>query len=80
MTETKSTIYLTGLLSKYGYYSRSSVDTDKTETMDINGSISENVKLQSGFRWPNEGTKYTGMSTPDLCTLCLTQFIIKYSK
>lgn len=26
--------------------------------MDINESIPQSVKLQSGFRWPEEGIKY----------------------
>lgn len=35
--------------------------------MDINESIPQSVKLQSGFRWPKEGIKY------------LDAIIVKYS-
>lgn len=32
--------------------------------MDFSGLISENVKLQSGFRWPEEVIKYLCIHIP----------------
>ena len=59
-----STIHYKELISRYGYYSGYKVNVDKTEAMDVNSLVSENVKLQSGFKWPREGIKYLGIHIP----------------
>lgn len=65
LREPISTIpYLKELISRYGYYSGYKVNVDKTEAMDVNSLVSENVKLQSGFKWPREGIKYLGIHIP----------------
>lgn len=65
LTEPNLTIsYLKNLILDYGYYSSYKVNIDKTEAMDINGTIPENIKVQSEFKWSKVGIKYLGIFIP----------------
>lgn len=65
LTKLSSTIpHLKTLINEFGDYSGYKVNIDKTGAMDINGKIPQNVKLQTGFKWPSEGIKYLGIFIP----------------
>uniref|UniRef100_A0A3Q3G6H4 Reverse transcriptase domain-containing protein n=1 Tax=Kryptolebias marmoratus TaxID=37003 RepID=A0A3Q3G6H4_KRYMA len=71
LAEPKSTIpHLKELISQYGFYSGYKINIEKTEAMDVNGTISDITKVQSGFKWPKSGIKYLGIYIPpSLCDL-----------
>lgn len=56
--------YLKGIISNYGYYSGYKINIDKTMALDISGKIPQTVKIQSEFRWPEDGIKYLGIFIP----------------
>lgn len=65
LTEPATTIpHLKDLISTFGFLSGYKINIDKTIAMDINGSISHTVKLQSGFKWPKDGIRYLGIQFP----------------
>uniref|UniRef100_A0A3B5QZS0 Reverse transcriptase domain-containing protein n=1 Tax=Xiphophorus maculatus TaxID=8083 RepID=A0A3B5QZS0_XIPMA len=67
LTEPKSTIpHLKELISQYGFYSGYKINIEKTEAMDVNGTISDFIKVQSGCKWPKNGIKYLGIQIPPL--------------
>lgn len=59
LAEPATTIpHLKDLISTYGYFSGYKVNVEKTM------SISQTVKLQSGFKLPKDGIKYLGIQIP----------------
>lgn len=64
LTEPSSIIPHLKELIEFGYYLGYKVNVDKTEAMDVNDSIPQSVKVQSGFRWPEERNKYLGIYIP----------------
>ena len=48
-------------IKTYGRYSGYKVNIDKTEAMDIGGTISQQTKSLFSFKWPRNGIKYLGI-------------------
>uniref|UniRef100_A0A3Q2PLN4 Reverse transcriptase domain-containing protein n=1 Tax=Fundulus heteroclitus TaxID=8078 RepID=A0A3Q2PLN4_FUNHE len=65
LSDPKSTIpHLKKLIFQYGFYSGYKINIDKTEAMDVNDTIPDSIKIQSGFKWPKNGIKYLGIQIP----------------
>lgn len=65
LSEPATTIpHLKNLISTYGYFSGYKVNVDKTMAMAIGGRIPQSIRLESGFKWPEDGIRYLGIQIP----------------
>lgn len=66
LTEPATTIpHLRDLIySIYGYFLGCKANVDKAMAMNLRGRIPETFKLQTGFKCPEDGTKYLRMQIP----------------